>query len=162
RGLVGAGGTIRIEDLLQAHAVLPHDGIPVVLLVHHHLIPTPITDVSHVESVGAPRLTRWFVDKALPALVSNADREELTMTALGAGTALSTLHSFGRPILLLHGHKHFPTARLVRGLVTGSGDLLIASAGSAGRREPVHASHHADAARLWPSFNVVKLEGPQV
>src|SRR5882672_9661992 len=41
-GLVGAGGTIRIEDLLQAHARLPDDGRPVLLFIHHHLIPTPI------------------------------------------------------------------------------------------------------------------------
>ena len=54
-----------------------------------------------------PRSARWLLGKALPTLVSNADREELTMTALGAGTALSTLHTFGRPVLLLHGHKHF-------------------------------------------------------
>jgi hypothetical protein len=35
-GLVGAGGTLRIEDLLQAHASLPRDGRPVLLLIHHH------------------------------------------------------------------------------------------------------------------------------
>src|SRR5262249_37308953 len=100
--------------------------------------------------------------KALPTIVSNADREELTMTALGAGTALSTLHTFVRPVLLLHGHKHFPTARLVRGLVGGSGDVLIASAGSAGKRERVHATHEVEAARLWPSFNTVRMDGPHV
>ncbi len=134
-GLVGAGGTIRIEDLLQAHAGLPVDGRPVVVLIHHHLIPTPVTDTSHIDSVGTPRLTRWLVGQALPALVSNADREELTMTALGAGTALSTLHAFGRAVLLLHGHKHVPTARLVRGMTRHCGDVLLASAGSAGHRE---------------------------
>ena len=157
RGLVGAGGTIRIEDLLQAHAGLPHDGQPVVLLVHHHLVPTPVTDVSHVDAVGAPQLARWLVGKALPALVSNADREELTMTALGAGTALSTLHAFGRAVLLLHGHKHVPTARLVCGMTRDCGDVLLASAGSAGRREALDALGHPDAARLWPSFNRVEL-----
>jgi 3',5'-cyclic AMP phosphodiesterase CpdA len=157
RGLVGAGGTIRIEDLLQAHAVLPHDGRPVVLLVHHHLIPTPVTDVSHVDQVGTPRLMRWLVGKALPTLVSNADREELTMTALGAGTALSTLHAFGRAVLLLHGHKHVPTARLVCGMTRDCGDVLVASAGSAGRRESLDGLGHPDAARLWPSFNRVEL-----
>jgi len=156
-GWVGAGGTIRLEDLLQAHARLPDDGRPLVLLVHHHLVPTPITDISHVDSVGAPRLARWFVGTALPTLVANADREELTMTALGAGTALSTLHSFARAVLLLHGHKHVPTARLVRGMTQGCGDVLVASAGSAGRRERVHPGHDPDAVLLWPSFNVVEF-----
>ena len=161
-GLVGAGGTIRIEDLLQAHAGLPRDGRPVLLLVHHHLIPTPITDVSHVDAVGTPRVMRWLVGKALPALVSNADREELTMTALGAGTALSTLHAFGRAVLLLHGHKHVPTARLVCGMTGDCGDIVLASAGSAGRREALDALGHADAARLWPSFNRVELSEEHV
>src|SRR5205085_4407524 len=88
-----------------------------------------------------------------------ADREELTMTAMGAGTALSTLHSFGRAVLLLHGHKHVPTARLLHGMADGSGDLLLAAAGSAGRRERVHAMRDPDAVRLWPSFNLVRLQG---
>jgi 3',5'-cyclic AMP phosphodiesterase CpdA len=162
RGLVGAGGTVRIEDLLQMHARLPEDGSPIVLLTHHHFIPTPITDVSHVDSVGAPRLTRWLLGKALPALVSNADREELTMTALGAGTALSTLHTFGRAVLLLHGHKHVPTARLLCGMTPSCGDVLLASAGSAGRREMVTGRGHPDAVRLWPSFNRVDLYGDRV
>jgi 3',5'-cyclic AMP phosphodiesterase CpdA len=156
-GFIGAGGTIRLEDLLQVHARLPDDGQPLLVLVHHHLIPTPITDISHVDSLATPRLARWLVGKALPALVSNADREELTMTALGAGTALSTLHSFSRAVLLLHGHKHVPTARMLRGTTTGSGDLLLASAGSAGIRERVHVARHPDTARLWPSFNLVLL-----
>jgi hypothetical protein len=155
-GLVGAGGTFRLEDLLQVHARLPHDGRPLLLLVHHHLIPTPITDVSHVDMVGTPRVVRWLVRHALPALVSNADREELTMTALGAGTALSALHSFGRAVLLLHGHKHVPTARLVRGLGLECGDLILASAGSAGRAEGVHSTQ-PNPARLWPSLNLVRL-----
>lgn len=156
-GLVGAGGTVRIEDLLQAGAGLPNDGKPLVLLIHHHLVPTPITDVSRVDALGASRVARWLLGKALPALVSHADREELTMTALGAGTALSTLHTLGRAVLLLHGHKHVPTARLVCGMTADSGDVLLASAGSAGRREPVTALGHPDAARLWPSFNRVEL-----
>ena len=156
-GLLSAGGTIRLEDLLQVHAQLPDDEKPLLLLVHHHLVPTPITDISHVTSLRAPRLMRWFVGKVLPALVSNADREELTMTALGAGTALSTLNSFGRAVLLLHGHKHVPTARVLRGMTDESGDILIASAGSGGLRERVHAARHPDAARLWPTFNLVEL-----
>jgi len=156
-GLVGAGGTFRLEDLLQVHARLPRDGQPLVLLVHHHLIPTPVTDVSHVDMVGTPRPVRWLVRHALPALVSNADREELTMTALGAGTALSALHSFGRAVLLLHGHKHVPTARLVRGLGLDCGDLILASAGSSGRAEGVQSSQ-PNPARLWPSLNLVRLD----
>jgi hypothetical protein len=161
-GLVGAGGTIRLEDLLQVHAQLPDDDQPLVLLVHHHLIPTPITDISDVDHTGSPRIARWLLGVAVPALVSNADREELTMTALGAGTALSALHSFGRPVLLLHGHKHVPTARVLRGMTGGCGDLLLASAGTAVRRERVHATRHPDAARLWPSFNVVALDGDAI
>jgi hypothetical protein len=161
-GLVGAGGTIRLEDLLQVHAQLPDDDRPLVVLVHHHLIPTPVTDISGVDPSGTPRIARWFLGVAVPALVSNADREELTMTALGAGTALSGLHMFGRPVLLLHGHKHVPTARILRGTTDVSGDLLLASAGTAGRRERVHATRHPDAARLWPSFNVVAFDGDAV
>jgi 3',5'-cyclic AMP phosphodiesterase CpdA len=155
-GLFGAGGTFRLEDLLQVHAQLPDDGRPLVLLVHHHLIPTPVTDISHIDMVGTPRAVRWLVRRALPVLFSHADREELTMTALGAGTALSALHSFGRAVLLLHGHKHVPTARVLRGLERDSGDLILASAGSAGRSEGVYSSQ-ANPARLWPSFNVVEL-----
>jgi 3',5'-cyclic AMP phosphodiesterase CpdA len=162
KGLLSAGGTIRLEDLLQVHAELPEDDLPLLLLVHHHLIPTPVTDVSHVDSLRAPRALRFLVGKVLPALVSNADREELTMTALGAGTALSTLNSFGRAVLLLHGHKHVPTARVLRGMTDDSGDILIASAGTAGLRERVHATRHPDAARLWPTFNLVDLEADRV
>lgn len=160
-GLLGAGGMIRIEDLLQVYAHLPKDDRPLVLLVHHHLIPTPVTDLSLVEQSGAPRVARWLLGLA-PMLVSNADHEELTMTALGAGTALSALHTFGRPVLLLHGHKHVPTARILRGMTGECGDLLIASAGTAVRRERVHPTRHPDAARLWPSFNVVKFDGDGV
>jgi hypothetical protein len=109
-----------------------------------------------------PWLGRWFVGRALPWLVSNADREEMTMTALGAGTALSTLHALRRATLVLHGHKHFPTARLVHGLSEDSGDVLIASAGSCGRREWIYASHRAESARLWPSFNLVQFNQDEV
>src|SRR5258708_4997604 len=157
-GLVGAGGTVRIEDLLEARAGLPGDGKALALLTHHHLVPTPITDVSRVDAAGTSRMGRWLLGTALPALVSHADREELTMTALGAGTALSTLHTLGRAVLLLHGHKHVPTARLVCGMTGDGGDVRLASAGSAGRREPVTGLGHPDAARLWPSFNRVELD----
>jgi hypothetical protein len=164
-GWVSAGGMIRQEDLLQMHAQLtqgPSAG-PLVVLMHHHLIPTPLTDVSFIDSgTSMPRVMRWMLGEALPAVVANADREELTMTALGAGTALSTLHSFGRAVLLLHGHKHFPTARLVRGLTEGSGDVLIASAGSGGHRERMHATQDPETASLWPSFNIVRMESDRV
>src|SRR5450432_159559 len=160
-GLFGAGGTFRLEDLLQVHAQLPDDGRPLVLLVHHHLIPTPVTDISHIDMVGTPRAVRWLVRRALPVLFSHADREELTMTALGAGTALSALHSFGRAVLLLHGHKHVPTARVLRGLERDSGDLILASAGSAGRSEGVYSTQ-PNPARLWPSFNLVELSAERV
>jgi 3',5'-cyclic AMP phosphodiesterase CpdA len=165
RGWVSAGGLIRQEDLLHAHAQLGPASAerPLVLLVHHHLIPTPVTDVSFIDSrKSMPRLAKWLLGTALPAVVSNADREELTMTALGAGTALSTLHTFGRAVLLLHGHKHFPTARLVRGLLDDSGDVLIASAGSGGKRERLYGTHDPEAARLWPSFNALRLEGDRL
>lgn len=164
-GWVSAGGMIRQEDLLQANAQLSgqSSGLPLLVLVHHHLIPTPLTDVSFIDSSNSiPRASRWLLGKALPAIVSNADREELTMTALGAGTALSTLHSLRRAVLLLHGHKHFPTARLVHGLTDDAGDVLIASAGSGGRRERLHATQDPEAARLWPSFNVLRMEGDRV
>jgi len=155
-GLVGAGGTFRLEDLLQVHAQLPDDGLPLILLVHHHLIPTPVTDISHIDMVGTPRIVRWLVQSVLPKLFSHADREELTMTALGAGTALSALHSFERAVLLLHGHKHVPTARMLRGLDSRSGDLILVSAGSAGRSEGVYSTQ-PNPARLWPSFNLVEI-----
>ncbi len=156
-GLVGAGGTLRLEDLLQVHAELPNDDRPLLVLTHHHLIPTPVTDVSGMDHTHAPRLAQWMLRVAVPALVSHGDREELTMTALGAGTALSTLHSFSRPVLLLHGHKHVPTARLLKGMTSGCGDVLLASAGTAARRERVQATRDPDAARLWPCFNVIEL-----
>jgi DNA repair exonuclease SbcCD nuclease subunit len=164
KGLVSAGGMIRQEDLLQVMAVLSAEEppLPLILLMHHHLIPTPLTDVSEIDSRAMPWLGRWFVGRALPWLVSNGDREEMTMTALGAGTALSTLHALRRATLVLHGHKHFPTARLVHGLTEDSGDVLVASAGSCGRRERLYASRRAESARLWPSFNLVEIHHDEV
>jgi 3',5'-cyclic AMP phosphodiesterase CpdA len=161
-GWISAGGLIRQEGLLHAHAQLARESpaLPLMVLVHHHLIPTPVTDVSFIGLGDAmPRLPRWLLNKALPTVIANADREELTMTALGAGTALSTLHTFKRPVMLLHGHKHYPTARLVRGLADTMGDVLIASAGTAGRRERLHPTQDPEAASVWPSFNVVRIDG---
>lgn len=159
RGLFSAGGMIRHEDILRVAATLADDprDRPLVLLLHHHLIPTPLTDVSEIVPDAASGIGRWALAKLLPALVANADREELTMTALGAGTALTTLHAMGRAVLVLHGHKHYPTARLLCGSLEGSGDLLITSAGTAGRGERFQAMRQPEAPRLWPSFNVVEL-----
>lgn len=84
------------------------------------------------------------------------------MTALGAGTALSTLHTLERAVLVLHGHKHYATARLLRGMVRGHGDVLVVSAGSAGTAERWSPTANGDAARLWPSFNAIELEGDRL
>jgi hypothetical protein len=101
------------------------------------------------------RIVRWGVQRMLPELVANADREELTMTALGAGTALSTLHTLGRAVLVLHGHKHYATARVLDAVMQGQGDVLLVSAGSAGIAQAWSADSRQDTARLWPSFNVI-------
>src|SRR6185295_3507046 len=108
-GWLSAGGMLRQEDILQAAAAIGdrNPDWPVLFLLHHHLVPTPLTDVGVVQVDDTPQLVRWGVQQLLPRLVSNADREEMTMTALGAGTALSTLHGFGRAVLVLHGHKHY-------------------------------------------------------
>ncbi len=159
RGLLSAGGAVRSEDLLQAASLLenePRDE-PVLVLMHHHLVPTPLTDIGSIELDSATSMLRWVVRKVLPSIIANADREELTMTALGSGTALSTLHELGRAVLVLHGHKHYATARMLRGMIENQGDVLIVSAGSAGVAEPWHPTAMSDAAKLWPSFNVVEL-----
>jgi 3',5'-cyclic AMP phosphodiesterase CpdA len=172
RGLISAGGVIRREDLLQIAAelraqeregerlsgldVAPPDA-PLLVLMHHHLVPTPLTDVGKIEIDRLPPLLRWPIAEALPRLVAHADREELMMTALGAGTALSTLHSLGRAVVVLHGHKHYPTARLLPGLRSTHGDIALGSAGSAGTVERFRPTDAAEGARIWPSFNVVTL-----
>ena len=160
RGWVSAGGIIREEDLL--HAASKIDGRrpewPVLFLLHHHLVPTPLTDVGHIEAEDSNALLQWGVRHLLPTLIANADREELTMTALGAGTALSTLHSLGRAVLVLHGHKHYATARLLRGMRAAQGDVLLVSAGSCGCAQPWHFAGDVDVARLWPSFNHIVLD----
>ena len=158
-GLIGAGGMLSQEDLLRVASELldtPADQ-PVILLLHHHLVPTPLTDLGTIE-LPAETFLRWGLQHILPELVANADREELTMTALGAGTALSTLHTLRRAVLVLHGHKHYATARVLGHTVEGHGDLLIVSAGSAGLAEKWSPSGNGDVARLWPSFNVLTLE----
>ena len=160
RGLIGAGGVLRQEDLLRAASELLDDPaeLPVILMLHHHLVPTPLTDLGTIEP-PTDSFLRWGLQKLLPDLIANADREELTMTALGAGTALSTLHALRRAVLVLHGHKHYATARLLSHTVVGHGDVVIASAGSAGLAERWSPVGVGDVARLWPSFNVLVLDG---
>lgn len=165
RGLLSAGGALRQEDLLETAARIGdrEPDWPVLFLIHHHLVPTPLTDLGPVPlDKRASALLRWGVQEALPALVANADREELTMTALGSGTALSTLHTLGRAVLVLHGHKHYATARLLDAIGTGQGDVLIASAGSTGLAQPLLHDLRHDAPRLWPSFNVIEWNQERV
>jgi len=159
RGLLSAGGALRQEDLLYAASRIDelHPDWPVLVLLHHHLVPTPLTDVGPIHLPHSSALVRWSVQRVLPALVAHADREELTMTALGAGTALSTLHTLGRAVLVMHGHKHYATARLMDGVARGEGDVLIVSAGSAGTAQPWYPTSPNNSARLWPSFNVIDL-----
>ncbi len=156
-GLISAGGIVRQEDLLHAAAHLDDDDSPVILLLHHHLVPTPLTDLGVIEP-PPERWLRFGLQRVLPEIVANADREELTMTALGAGTALSTLHTLRRAVLVMHGHKHYATARHLRHTVVGHGDVLLVSAGSGGTAEKWSPAGTSDAARLWPSFNAVRLE----
>jgi 3',5'-cyclic AMP phosphodiesterase CpdA len=164
-GLISAGGRLRQEDLLHAAALIgdEHPSWPVVFLLHHHLAPTPLTDLDLIATGSLSRVAQWGLRRALPWLVANADREELTMTALGAGTALSSLHMLGRAVLVLHGHKHYATARLLKGLREGCGDVLVVSAGSAGIAQAWNPEAiGSETARLWPSFNVLELEGDEL
>jgi 3',5'-cyclic AMP phosphodiesterase CpdA len=158
-GLLSAGGTLRQEDILHAAAAIgsKNPDWPLLFLMHHHLVPTPLTDVGVVQVDHTPQLVRWGVQHLLPYLIANADREEMTMTALGAGTALSTLHAIGRAVLVLHGHKHYATARLLAGISAGQGDVLLVSAGSCGTVQSWFPTTARDAATLWPSFNWIEL-----
>ncbi|MBX2810283.1 MAG: metallophosphoesterase [Myxococcales bacterium] len=164
RGLVSAGGVLRQEDLLHAASRIAHTPTdwPVLFLQHHHLVPTPLTDVGHIEASHRPAAMRWIIQHVLPSLVANADREELTMTALGAGTALSTLHSLQRAVLVLHGHKHYATARLLKGTGREQGDVMLVSAGSCGIAQPWRPTGTNNTARLWPSFNWVEIDADRL
>lgn len=157
-GYLSAGGIVRREDLLQLAseigAVDPE--LPLVFVLHHHLVPTPLTDVGPIETHRLPALAHLALHRVLPVLVAHADREELTMTALGSGSALSMLHAMQRAVIVLHGHKHVATARKLERVREGDGDVLLASAGSAGVAQSWTATVK-DAARLWPSFNVIEL-----
>ncbi|MCU0674333.1 MAG: metallophosphoesterase [Myxococcota bacterium] len=164
RGLLGAGGTMRREDLLHvASQIGAHrPEWPIVVLLHHHLVPTPVTDVDPIDADERSSFVRWGVTELLPRLLAHADREEWMMTALGAGSALSALHDLGRAVLVLHGHKHNATARSLDATVAGQGDVLIASAGSAGTAGSVRQAVTHRSARVWPSFNVVELDPESV
>ncbi len=157
RGLISAGGQIRQEDLIQLGSHLPRADRPLLFLLHHHLVPTPVTDTSVIATAGRPVWQRLLVSKLLPELVGHGDREELTMTALGAGSALTTLQTLGRAVVVLHGHKHYPTARLLKGLREEDGDLVLTSAGSCGKAQDWSTGDWDEAPRLWPSVNVVEL-----
>ncbi|MFO0599584.1 MAG: metallophosphoesterase [Myxococcaceae bacterium] len=162
QGIASAGGIIRQEDLIQiGNQLASREPRPVLFLLHHHLIPTPVTDTSVISTSGRPPIQKFLVGKVLPWLVSNGDREELTMTALGAGSALTTLQSLGRPVLVLHGHKHYATARLLKGL-DDDADLLITSAGSCGLPQEWIEGDYEEAPRLWPSVNFVEVEPDEV
>jgi len=160
-GKVSAGGLFRTTDLLAVPGIVGCDK-PLVLLLHHHLVPTPVTDVGEMDTSNATWFERTFVRRLLPWLVSFADREELFMTALGAGTTLTLLNSLGSATVVLHGHKHYPTVRLLRATQAGDGDVLIASAGSAGTLEHYRALGPRERTFLWPSFNAVMFRGDDI
>ncbi|MBX3245830.1 MAG: metallophosphoesterase [Myxococcales bacterium] len=164
RGLLGAGGTLRREDLLHVAAQIGRHqpDWPILVLLHHHLVPTPLTDTDPIDAGERSSLVRWGVTEVLPRLLAHADHEEWMMTALGAGSALTALHDLGRAVLVLHGHKHNATARSLDATVAAQGDVLIASAGSAGTASSVRRAATHRSARVWPSFNVVELEPDSV
>jgi hypothetical protein len=159
-GWISAGGILRQDDLLMLADWIrdaPLD-VPLLLLMHHHIVPTPWTDLSRIDVNTQSVVLQWLARNVLARLLSNADHEEMMMTALGAGTALSTLHAFARPVVVLHGHKHFPVARALVGPHVGHGDVLLVSAGSAAMSLSWNESALPDAAHLWPSFNVLTIE----
>ncbi len=165
RGLVSAGGLLREEDLLELAQALSGRGDPhrpLLLLTHHHIIPTPVTDTARIDADTTNPVLRALAKDVLSRVISYADHEEWMMTALGAGSALSTLQSFGRPILVLHGHKHYPAVRVLQGSVHGQGDVVLLAGGSAGLALALDDGDEDDVARLWPSFHVLELEGADV
>jgi 3',5'-cyclic AMP phosphodiesterase CpdA len=145
-GLMSAGGMVRAEELLSLFPAVQQTRKPLVLMLHHHLIPTPVADFSVVDSWARHILKR---------LASNSDYEEVMQTALGAGSALSTLQSLGRPVLVLHGHKHYPCVRLLSGASEAS-DVLILAAGSTGLTTQYRAGQSPMS--IWPSFNHLQID----
>ncbi len=168
-GYVSAGGLIRTEDLLGVPG-LHRSERPTMVLMHHHLVPTPVTDVGVTDTSSQGLIKQLLVGQALPRLITFGNREELFMTALGAGSGLSLLAALQTPALVLHGHKHYPTARLLTATTPHDGDVLLASAGSAGVLEGFNVtgsnddptSRPARNLHLWPSFNVVVWDGAQL
>jgi hypothetical protein len=160
-GFLSAGGVIHAEDLLHMAARLEGDR-PVIMLLHHHLIPTPVTDVSRIDASSERFHFKLLIKHALPWAVAHGDREELSMTAFGAGTALSMLHALRRAVLVLHGHKHYPTARVLHATRAGEGDIVITSAGSAGTMQAYEPTSPDESVQLWPSFNTVKLSAQRL
>lgn len=163
-GFVGAGGVLRAEDFLELAQALEGTpkARPLLLLTHHHLVPTPVTDTSAMDVNTPSPVLRWLAKNVLTRIIPYADHEEWMMTALGAGTALSTIAALGRPVLVLHGHKHYPTVRALSATTYGHGDVLLLSAGSAGLALPISDVDEEQNARLWPSFHVLSLTGGAV
>ena len=159
-GLLSAGGEFRQEDLLRAASQIGsrEPDWPVVMLVHHHIVPTPFTDLEAFDGRGTSWPVRFAMQSLLPRIVSHGDRGENAASALGAGTALSTLHSLGRAVVVLHGHKHFATARLINALREGEGDVMLVSAGSGGTAQAWTHGTPVDGVRLWPTFNIAHIE----
>jgi len=168
-GFVSAGGLLRVEDILEIAEDLArseHGSArarrPLLLLTHHHLVPTPVSDMARIDADTTSPALRWLAKNVLGRMVAYADHEEWMMTALGAGSALSTLGALGRPVLVLHGHKHYPTVRTLRASLVEQGDVVLLSAGSAGLALPLDDGDEEDVARLWPSFHVLEVEGAAV
>lgn len=157
RGWISAGGDIRQDDLLYLASRVGPGAQPLLLLTHHHLVSTPLTDVGQIDTHGRSGWERFVVGRVIPSLISNMDREEITMTALGAGSALTTLHTFGRRVVVLHGHKHYPTARVLLAPDPSDGDVVLLSAGSAGREQAWTSATVEGTGKLWPSFNLLEL-----
>lgn len=157
-GLISAGGILRTDDLFALK--LDASKKPLVVLMHHHLIPTPITDVGVISFEKSNQLFRHIGPWLAKNVVGGGEREELFMTALGAGSFLSALHALGRPVLVLHGHKHYPVIRHSSSTEVDDGDVLLSSAGSATVSERYDAA--GTSVHLRPSFNVVRLTGHDV
>lgn len=165
-GYFTAGGNIRKEDLLYAFSQIftesPDTEEPVLLLVHHHIVPTPQTDLGKIETQHLNAFTRKSFEAIVPSVFGHADHEEHHMTALGAGTALSTLHSFGRPVIVMHGHKHIASSRLLIGTKLGQGDVAVVGAGSAGSAQVWSSVATQKPVHLWPSFNLIEMDKQHV